>query len=67
MTVIWCDVLTGMTSAFAILLALRHKSRTGKGQFIDVSMLESNDYVFGEILHMNSKEIKGLISEGIIS
>lgn len=40
-TVIWSDILTGLTSAFTILLALRHRTRTGKGQYIDVSMLES--------------------------
>jgi crotonobetainyl-CoA:carnitine CoA-transferase CaiB-like acyl-CoA transferase len=36
-----CDVLTGMTAAFAISSALFQRTHTGKGQLIDVSMLES--------------------------
>ncbi|MDD4859528.1 MAG: CoA transferase [Dehalococcoidales bacterium] len=40
-TVIWSDVLTGNTSAFAVMLALHHRRRTGRGQYIDVSMFES--------------------------
>jgi crotonobetainyl-CoA:carnitine CoA-transferase CaiB-like acyl-CoA transferase len=36
-----CDVLSGMTSAFAIASALFQRTHTGKGQKIDVSMLES--------------------------
>lgn len=36
-----CDVLTGMTAAFAISAALFQRGQTGKGQFIDVSMLEA--------------------------
>ena len=37
-----CDVLTGMTAAFAISSALYQRTHTGKGQFIDVSMLEAS-------------------------
>ncbi|MCX7381512.1 MAG: CoA transferase [Alphaproteobacteria bacterium] len=36
-----CDVLTGMTAAFAISAALFQRGHSGKGQFIDVSMLEA--------------------------
>ncbi len=36
-----CDVLTGMTAAFAISAALFQRGQTGTGQFIDVSMLEA--------------------------
>jgi len=36
-----CDTLAGMTAAFAISSALFQRTHTGKGQFIDVSMLEA--------------------------
>ena len=36
-----CDILTGMTAAFAISSALFQRTHTGKGQFVDVSMLEA--------------------------
>src|ERR1700744_3098165 len=37
-----CDVLSGATGAFAISSALFQRTHTGKGQFIDVSMLEAS-------------------------
>jgi crotonobetainyl-CoA:carnitine CoA-transferase CaiB-like acyl-CoA transferase len=37
-----CDVLSGMTAAFAVSSALFQRVHTGKGQFIDVSMLEAS-------------------------
>jgi crotonobetainyl-CoA:carnitine CoA-transferase CaiB-like acyl-CoA transferase len=37
-----CDVLSGMTAAFAVSSALFHRTHTGQGQFIDVSMLEAS-------------------------
>ncbi len=36
----FCDQNAGMHSAFAILSALRHRRRTGEGQYIEMSMLE---------------------------
>jgi len=36
-----CDVLSGATAAFAVSSALYQRDRTGKGQFVDVSMLEA--------------------------
>jgi crotonobetainyl-CoA:carnitine CoA-transferase CaiB-like acyl-CoA transferase len=35
------DEVTGMRGAFAVLAALRHRDRTGQGQVIDISLLES--------------------------
>ena len=35
------DAAGGATAAFAILCALRHRKRTGKGQFIDLAQLET--------------------------
>ena len=37
-----CDVLSGATAAFAVSSALFQRTHTGKGQFIDVSMLEAS-------------------------
>ncbi len=37
-----CDVLSGMTAAFAVSSALFQRGHTGRGQFIDVSMLEAS-------------------------
>jgi crotonobetainyl-CoA:carnitine CoA-transferase CaiB-like acyl-CoA transferase len=37
-----CDVLSGMTAAFAVSAALFQRTHTGGGQFIDVSMLEAS-------------------------
>ena len=36
-----CDVLSGATAAFAVSSALYQRDRTGKGQLVDVSMLEA--------------------------
>lgn len=35
------DITAGMSAAFAILAALHARERTGEGQFLDVSMLDS--------------------------
>jgi crotonobetainyl-CoA:carnitine CoA-transferase CaiB-like acyl-CoA transferase len=37
-----CDVLSGMTAAFAVSSAMFQRTHTGQGQFIDVSMLEAS-------------------------
>jgi formyl-CoA transferase len=36
-----CDTVGGLNAAFAIMAALYHRERTGTGQFIDVSLLDS--------------------------
>jgi crotonobetainyl-CoA:carnitine CoA-transferase CaiB-like acyl-CoA transferase len=36
-----CDTVGGLNAAFAIMAALYHREKTGEGQFIDVSMLDS--------------------------
>ena len=35
-----CDPLAGMHSAFAILTALEHRTRTGRGQLIELAMVD---------------------------
>jgi crotonobetainyl-CoA:carnitine CoA-transferase CaiB-like acyl-CoA transferase len=37
-----CDVLSGMTAAFAVSSALFQRTHTNRGQFVDVSMLEAS-------------------------
>ncbi len=36
-----CDTVGGINAAFAIMVALFYKEKTGKGQFVDVAMLDS--------------------------
>lgn len=42
-----CDTLGGITAAFAVAAALVRKAKTGEGEFIDVSMLESTLVAMG--------------------
>jgi len=44
------DMTAGMYAAFGILLALRVKERTGRGQAIDVSMLEGQMSLLGSMI-----------------
>ncbi|MDD5038540.1 MAG: CoA transferase [Dehalococcoidales bacterium] len=37
----WTDMVTAQYGAFAILVALRHRARTGQGQYIDLAMAEA--------------------------
>ncbi len=36
-----CDMLSGMTGAFAIASALFQRTHTGRGQFVDIAMLDA--------------------------
>lgn len=44
------DMRVGLHSALAVLLALNHRSRTGKGQYIDLSSQEVASIYLGEML-----------------
>jgi len=44
------DMTAGMNAAYAILLALRVKEKTGKGQSIDVSMMEGQLSLLGTMI-----------------
>lgn len=44
------DMTAGMNAAYAIMLALRVKERTGEGQSIDVSMMEGQLALLGTML-----------------
>lgn len=45
-----CDTIGGITAAFAIASALVKRERTGKGSFLDVSMLDSAIVTMGWIV-----------------
>jgi formyl-CoA transferase len=36
-----CDTVGGLNAAFAILVALYHRERTGEGQLVDIALLDS--------------------------
>jgi benzylsuccinate CoA-transferase BbsF subunit len=44
----WSDVVAAMHAALATVAALRHRSRTGQGQFIEVAQLEATTSMLGE-------------------
>jgi crotonobetainyl-CoA:carnitine CoA-transferase CaiB-like acyl-CoA transferase len=43
------DEITALAGAFAVLVALRHRDRTGEGQVIDVNLLESMVQMLGAL------------------
>ena len=43
------DELAALVGAFAVMVALRHRDRTGEGQVVDVSLLESMLQVMGPL------------------
>jgi len=53
------DLTAGMNAAFAILAALHARGRTGRGQFLDVSMLEGQ-------LGLLDTTIGGYLADGIV-
>jgi crotonobetainyl-CoA:carnitine CoA-transferase CaiB-like acyl-CoA transferase len=44
-----CDQAAGMFACMAILAALRVRDRTGKGQYIDISLLEAGASLLGNV------------------
>ena len=54
-----CDVIAGSTAAFAIASALHQRHTTGKGQMIDVSMLEATlAFLSSEIADLTMTDVK---------
>ena len=45
----WTDPITGLWEALIIQAALLHRSRTGEGLFVDLSMLESTIAIMGDV------------------
>lgn len=46
----YCDQNAGLLAAFAALAALRHRRRSGRGQHVELSMLEGEIQLVGEAL-----------------
>jgi len=44
----WSDVVAALHAALAAVAALRHRNRTGEGQFIEVAQLEATTAMLGE-------------------
>ncbi|MFC1986941.1 CaiB/BaiF CoA transferase family protein [Chloroflexota bacterium] len=38
----WCDSVSAEYGVFAVMAALYHRSKTGEGQYIDISMIEAS-------------------------
>ena len=51
-----CDVITGIYASFAVMTALAHRDRTGEGQHIDMSLL---DTAIATISHINMNYLIG--------
>jgi crotonobetainyl-CoA:carnitine CoA-transferase CaiB-like acyl-CoA transferase len=51
-----CDVMTGMYASFAVMTALAHRDRSGEGQHIDMSLL---DTTIATISHINMNYLIG--------
>lgn len=54
-----CDVIAGSTAAFSIASALYQRTQTGKGQLIDVSMLEASlAFLSSEVADLTMTDVK---------
>lgn len=60
------DYATGMSATIGILTALQYRERTGLGQHIDVSMLETALVLMGTFVtgHLTAGTINGLVGNG---
>ncbi len=58
-----CDSIAALTNAFAMLMALYYRNRTGKGMYIDASMVEPSISHIGEAImdySMNHRILRSL-------
>ncbi len=60
----YADPVAGAHGAIAVLAALRHRDRTGRGQTIDLSLLESAAALFGEALMDWSLNLEAPVPRG---
>lgn len=56
---IWTDPVTAMWETFAVLSAIYHRRRTGKGSYVDLSMLEATVALLPEALMRLSMGVGG--------
>jgi len=59
----WSDPMTGLLQALVIVASLEHKSKTGEGQYIDVSMAEAVTSMMPEALmqwQMNNQDLESI-------
>ena len=56
---IWTDPVTALWETFAILSAVHHRRRTGRGSYVDLSMLEATVALLPESLMRLSMGIGG--------
>jgi benzylsuccinate CoA-transferase BbsF subunit len=61
----WTDPITAMWEVFAILAALRHRTRTGEGAYVDLSMLESTVALLPRALLRAALEEAGIACESV--
>ena len=57
------DIFTGMMMAFAIIAAVRHAERTGKGQFVDIAMYDAMISLCERMVYLF--DIEGRIAEPV--
>jgi len=57
----WADLMTGAYAAVAVLLALIHRMKTGKGQYIDISMQDVMYY--NNYRAMMDKALKPIVAD----
>ena len=70
-----CDPLAGMHSAFAILTALEHRTRTGNGQMVELAMIDLaanlvieqvlEQTVYGHLMAREGNRQAGLAHQGV--
>ena len=62
-SVVWMDPLSGMTMAYALMMALHHRNKTGEGQFIEFSQIENMIHHTGDALmrYAMNGEVQGTI------
>lgn len=54
-----CDMIGGLMGAFAVSTALHQRTQTGRGQFVDVSMLDSTLNVLAQ--HVTEYTVAGFV------
>ena len=59
-----CDPVGGLHAALAVMMALEHRDRTGEGQLVELSMLETSANVAAEVVIEASAYGRDLMRDG---